>query len=103
MSEVNENQVVNNDASIDLYVPRKCTATNRVITAKDHASVQINIGHLDSNGVYQGEYSTVAYSGFIRFHSGADQASNRFASEAGLMKSLDSFPAQHKFKSDDSA
>lgn len=32
---------------VDLYVPRKCSATNRLITAKDHASVQINIGHVD--------------------------------------------------------
>ncbi|KAG8063904.1 hypothetical protein GUJ93_ZPchr0004g39376 [Zizania palustris] len=31
---------------VDLYVPRKCSATNRIITAKDHASVQINIGHV---------------------------------------------------------
>uniref|UniRef100_A0A804MNU5 digalactosyldiacylglycerol synthase n=1 Tax=Zea mays TaxID=4577 RepID=A0A804MNU5_MAIZE len=28
------------------------SATNRIITAKDHASVQINIGHLDANGLY---------------------------------------------------
>ena len=26
-----------------LYIPRKCSATNRLITAKDHASVQIEI------------------------------------------------------------
>merc|ERR1711935_949378 len=86
--------------SVELYRPRKCTATNQVITAKDHASVQINIGQLDSNGVYQGEYDTVAFSGFIRFHSGADQAMNRYTAEKGLMKDLASFPAQHKFKDD---
>jgi hypothetical protein len=28
---------------VDLYVPRKCSATNRIIKAKDHASVQISI------------------------------------------------------------
>ena len=28
---------------VDLYIPRKCSATNRLITAKDHASVQIEI------------------------------------------------------------
>ncbi|KAG6490188.1 hypothetical protein ZIOFF_051473 [Zingiber officinale] len=38
----------------------------RLITAKDHASVQINIGHLDDNGVYTGQYTTFALSGFIR-------------------------------------
>jgi small subunit ribosomal protein S21e len=28
---------------VDLYIPRKCSATNRLITAKDHASVQLNV------------------------------------------------------------
>ena len=28
---------------VDLYIPRKCSATNRLITAGDTASVQIDI------------------------------------------------------------
>ncbi|CAL4931065.1 unnamed protein product [Urochloa decumbens] len=51
---------------VDLYVPRKCSATNRIITAKDHASVQINIGHVDENGLYDGRFTTFALSGFVR-------------------------------------
>ncbi|GJN31449.1 hypothetical protein PR202_gb19849 [Eleusine coracana subsp. coracana] len=51
---------------VDLYVPRKCSATNRIITAKDHASVQINIGHLDENGMYNGQFTAFALSGFVR-------------------------------------
>ena len=31
---------------VDLYIPRKCSATNRLITAKDHASVQIEIAEV---------------------------------------------------------
>ncbi|PNX91139.1 40S ribosomal protein s21-2-like [Trifolium pratense] len=50
----------------ELYIPRKCSATNRLITAKDHASVQINIGHLDESGVYNGTFSTFALCGFTR-------------------------------------
>ena len=42
------------------------SATNRLITSKDHASVQINIGHLDENGIYTGQFSTFALCGFIR-------------------------------------
>ena len=42
------------------------SATNRIITAKDHASVQINIGHLDENGLYDGSFTTFALSGFVR-------------------------------------
>lgn len=42
------------------------SATNRLITAKDHASVQINVGHLDENGIYNGQFTTFALSGFVR-------------------------------------
>ena len=31
---------------MDIYIPRKCSATNRLITAKDHASVQIEIAEV---------------------------------------------------------
>ena len=37
----NENKEI-----VDLYIPRKCSATNNLITAKDHASVQMNIGEV---------------------------------------------------------
>ncbi|KAL8160681.1 hypothetical protein V2J09_002218 [Rumex salicifolius] len=53
------------------------SATNRLITAKDHASVQINIGHLDANGVYTGEFTTFALSGFVRAQGDADSAVDR--------------------------
>lgn len=44
-----------------------CSAwTNKLITAKDHASVQINIGHLDANGVYNGNFTTFALAGNVR-------------------------------------
>ena len=36
--------------NIDLYIPRKCTTTNRLISAKDKASVQLNIGHVSADG-----------------------------------------------------
>ncbi|XP_010931633.1 small ribosomal subunit protein eS21 [Elaeis guineensis] len=62
---------------MDLYIPRKCSATNRLITAKDHASVQINIGHLDESGVYTGQFTTFALSGFIRAQGDADGALDR--------------------------
>ena len=62
---------------VDLYVPRKCSATNRLITAKDHASVQINIVHVDENGIYNGQFTTFALSGFIRAQGDADSALDR--------------------------
>jgi len=52
--------------NVDLYIPRKCSATNRLIGSKDFASVQINVGHLDENGVYTGQATTFALCGFLR-------------------------------------
>ncbi|KAJ8772036.1 hypothetical protein K2173_027213 [Erythroxylum novogranatense] len=63
--------------NMDLYIPRKCSATNRLITAKDHASVQINIGHLDGSGHYTGQFSTYALCGFVRAQGDADSALDR--------------------------
>ncbi|KAG5529579.1 hypothetical protein RHGRI_030087 [Rhododendron griersonianum] len=50
--------------NMDLYIPRN-SATNRLITAKDHASVQLNVGHLDEAGRYTGQFST--YTSVPRF------------------------------------
>ncbi|KAF2316856.1 hypothetical protein GH714_042197 [Hevea brasiliensis] len=63
--------------NMDLYIPRKCSATNRLITSKDHASVQINIGHLDANGLYVGQCTTIALCGFVRAQGDADSALDR--------------------------
>ncbi|KAK1440474.1 hypothetical protein QVD17_06301 [Tagetes erecta] len=63
--------------NMDLYIPRKCSATNRLITSKDHASVQINVGHLDETGRYTGQFSTFALCGFVRAQGDADSALDR--------------------------
>ncbi|KAK3441604.1 hypothetical protein EUGRSUZ_B01917 [Eucalyptus grandis] len=63
--------------NMDLYIPRKCSATNRLITSKDHASVQINIGHLGPDGVYTNQFTTFALCGFIRSQGDADSAVDR--------------------------
>ncbi|NXA47474.1 RS21 protein, partial [Nothocercus julius] len=58
-----------NDAGefVDLYVPRKCSASNRIIGAKDHASIQINISEVDRvTGRVNGQFKTYAICGAIR-------------------------------------
>ena len=55
-------------------IPRKCAWTNRLITAKDHAAVQINIGHLNADGVYTGAFTTLALAGNVRAWGTADTA-----------------------------
>mmetsp|Transcript_16202 Transcript_16202/g.22499 ORF Transcript_16202/g.22499 Transcript_16202/m.22499 type:complete len:83 (+) Transcript_16202:117-365(+) len=71
---------------VDLYIPRKCSATNRLIHSKDHASVQINVAHVDAHGIYTGEFTPFALCGFVRFKGDADDALNRVAQQKGFLK-----------------
>ncbi|KAF9381994.1 40S ribosomal protein S21, partial [Mortierella sp. AD011] len=61
------------------------SATNRLIGAKDHASVQINIGDVDENGRYTGSFTTYALSGYVRAQAEADDSINRLATRDGLL------------------
>ena len=70
------------------YVPRKCSATNRIIKAKDHASVQISVGKVDENGRYTGENQVYALSGFVRSMGESDDSLNRLAQRDGLLKNV---------------
>jgi len=86
---------------IELYIPRKCSATNRLITSQDHGSVQINIAHINSSGTYdRATYSTFALCGFIRKKGAADAALNRLAAEKKLIKDLTKFATADKFKTE---
>eukprot|EP00798_Chlamydomonas_sp_ICE-L_P002213 gene2213-33772_t len=60
--------------TVDLYIPRKCAWSNKLISAKDHASVQLNIGHLNDEGVYNGAFTTFALTGRVRGMGEADSA-----------------------------
>lgn len=68
-------------STVDLYIPRKCSATNRLIQAKDHGSVQINVAHVDSQGTYTGAYTTLAMCGFVRQNGAGDAALTRLWDE----------------------
>mmetsp|Transcript_19383 Transcript_19383/g.54867 ORF Transcript_19383/g.54867 Transcript_19383/m.54867 type:complete len:86 (-) Transcript_19383:69-326(-) len=61
--------------NVDLYVPRKCSYSNRLIAAKDHSSVQINIANVDPlTGIATGESTPYCLAGYIRFKSEGDMA-----------------------------
>lgn len=52
---------------IDAYIPRKCSASNRIISARDHASIQVNIVDVDPvSGIMTDKYKTYALCGAIR-------------------------------------
>merc|ERR1711881_564508 len=73
---------------VDLYVPRKCSATNRLIIAKDHASVQINVAEVDESGKMTGSNVTYAFCGSVRETGDADDSLNRLATGDGLLKNV---------------
>ena len=61
-----------------VLAPRaRSSSINRLIEAKDKASIQINIGHVNADGVYTGEFTTMALCGFIRSMGEADGALDR--------------------------
>lgn len=84
--------IFNSSLQVELYVPRKCSATNRIIKAKDHASVQINIAKVDEEGrAIPGEYITYALSGYVRARGESDDSLNRLAQNDGLLKNVWSY------------
>ena len=58
--------LVNLSISFSAWFYFGSSATNRLITSKDYASVQLNIGHLDADGIYTGQFTTLALCGFVR-------------------------------------
>jgi small subunit ribosomal protein S21e len=69
--------------NVDLYIPRRCSYTNRLIESKDHASVQINVANVDPvTGITTGDQKTFCLAGFIRFKSESDMALTSLVSKA---------------------
>ena len=73
---------------VDILIPRKCDATNRLIPPHDHASVQFRIAKLNEEGLPTDEYETVKFSGYVRNLGEADNALNRIATERGLLENV---------------
>ncbi|KAF9504837.1 hypothetical protein BS47DRAFT_1376813 [Hydnum rufescens UP504] len=76
---------------VDLYVPRKCSATNRLIIAKDHASVQISIADVDADGKMLPTSTSFALCGQVRADGESDDSINRLATKAGLLRNVWSY------------
>merc|ERR1712121_278457 len=71
---------------VDMYIPRKCSASNRIIHAKDHASIQINFAEVDeSTGRMTGSNKTYAVCGAIRRMGESDDCILRLAKRDGVI------------------
>ena len=68
-----------------MYIPRKCSATNALITAYDHASVQIEVAEVNEHGIRTGKKRTVALAGHMRRRGESDACLNRLFGEMGLL------------------
>merc|ERR1712156_944209 len=80
--------IMQNEAGeyVDLYIPRKCSASNRIIAAKDHASIQLNIADVDEKtGRMTGTSKTYAICGTIRRMGESDDCLNRLAKKDGII------------------
>lgn len=74
---------------VDAYIPRKCSATNRLIGPKDHAAVQLSVARVNNKGkMIENNYVTFAFCGAIRSRGGVDSAFMLLAQEHGLMERL---------------
>jgi len=66
---------------VDLYIPRRCHATNRLLDAKDTASVQVTLNtdglNLENKKDDQ-KNITMVISGFVRTKGNSDAALNKF-------------------------
>merc|ERR1712223_922431 len=71
---------------VDMYIPRKCSASNRILSARDHASIQINLASVDeSTGRMTGGFTTYAICGAIRRMGESDDCINRLAKKDGII------------------
>uniref|UniRef100_H2Z9X8 40S ribosomal protein S21 n=1 Tax=Ciona savignyi TaxID=51511 RepID=H2Z9X8_CIOSA len=76
-----------NDAGeiVDLYIPRKCSASGRIVGAKDHASVQLSFIDVDDTGRAMTTSKAYTICGDIRRMGESDDCLNRLAKKDGLL------------------
>merc|ERR1712189_102137 len=76
-----------NDAGeiVDVYIPRKCSITNNIISAKDHASVQVSVAEVDGEGRMTGGFKTYAFCGKVRAMGEADDSFTNLCLKDGLL------------------
>uniref|UniRef100_A0A4X2LB47 40S ribosomal protein S21 n=1 Tax=Vombatus ursinus TaxID=29139 RepID=A0A4X2LB47_VOMUR len=71
---------------VDWYVPGKCSESNRIIGAKDHASIQMNVAEADKvTGRFNGQFKTYAICAAIRRMGESDDSVLRLAKNDGIV------------------
>uniref|UniRef100_A0A8C2G6M7 Small ribosomal subunit protein eS21 n=1 Tax=Cyprinus carpio TaxID=7962 RepID=A0A8C2G6M7_CYPCA len=71
---------------IYLFIFFSSSASNRIIGAKDHASIQLNIAEVDkATGRFNGQFKTYAICGAIRRMGEADDSLLRLAKNDSIV------------------
>ena len=53
--------------NVEKYMPKKCTATSRILSPTDHAAISLYIPDVDESGkIIQGKGTTVNICGYVR-------------------------------------
>lgn len=70
----------------DIYLPRKCDYTDRVITSKDYSSVQISICDVKDDGTIDlSKNNIVTLCGYVRFTGQSDVALEKVMKEKRII------------------
>lgn len=77
----------------DIYLPRKCDYTDRVLTSKDYSSIQLSVAdvnmykqQVNADGTINlGKSSVVTISGFVRSTGEGDAALQKVLREKNLI------------------
>ncbi|KAM3723877.1 40S ribosomal protein [Dirofilaria immitis] len=74
-------------ALVELYIPRKCSSSSRIIAATDHAAVQIDLVDVDpkTGRMVPGKVIRYAICGEIRCMGESDDCILRLAKRDGLI------------------
>ncbi|KAE9550671.1 hypothetical protein FO519_006114 [Halicephalobus sp. NKZ332] len=72
---------------VDMYVPRKCSSSSRIIHAKDHASIQLDIVDVDPNTghLIPNKVTRYAICGELRRMGESDDCLLRLAQRDGII------------------
>jgi small subunit ribosomal protein S21e len=78
---------INQDSKMsDLYLPRKCDYTDRLITPKDRSSIQLTVCDVNDDGTINlGKSDIITICGFIRSVGESDTAIEKVLKEKHLV------------------
>ena len=71
---------------VDMYVPRKCSSSSRIIHAKDHAAIQLDLVDVDptTGRLIPGKSTRYAICGELRRMGESDDCILRLAQRDGI-------------------